>query len=887
MVAPQEQLPRLRRRVATLLIDNYDSYTFNIYQMLAQVNGVAPLVVRNDDFDGDFAAAWSAFQRHATELCTKEERDVGLAHNVVISPGPGHPGVATDFGMCTDAIRSAHVPVLGVCLGHQGLAHVYGGRVVSAPEVMHGRTSRVYFSSAVAATGDAKSPATLFSRIPDGFEVVRYHSLVADEASLPSELRVTARTDDGVIMALQHADKLQFGVQFHPEAVCTTFGYQLFQNFRDITLQQPPTQCRLQHSSLQPHVLERPAVDECNRITSLQVETREPDYSVQVRVASSRLASLAFAEHVFTDLYADARRSFWLDSSNFDGSGASSLAEDGRGAAARHQKLPPVALRFSLMGDSRGPLSYSVEYCILENLLRVYEDDGETEVFEDATDILTHLRSKLAAFRAHEVEFVDGDSEHCTPLSPSDIPFAFRGGFVGYFGYEVLGSGLRQEDGSCGSDAGTEAVRAAIQKRLDARDHVPDASFLFADRTLVFDHLDNRVYSVSVSKRRCESSGSDVCGETIAWHRDMAAQLQRLTHEFLTPRAPTRARAQSLSNPLRSHWPEPAKQEETVVFRPSRTRRQYGRDIQEIQRLIHDGETYEVCLTNQLEATHSVTNPLGFYQLLRKRNPAPYAGFYHVNPRGHFSTSCADQSTAGADIDCPHPHPPQRTGMADSYAICCSSPERFLRVEADGWMESKPIKGTRRRGRTPAEDAAIAAELASCTKDRAENMMIADLVRNDFGVVAQIGSVHVPTLMAVETYATVHQLVTTVRGQRRTDADIVDVLNATFPGGSMTGAPKKRTMQIIRQLEQSPRGVYSGALGFLSLDGSCDLNIVIRTAVVTPKRVSLGSGGAIIALSDTDEEYEEMLLKTCALVQALGAFVTGRDDGARVDAGDN
>ncbi|TYZ67709.1 hypothetical protein PybrP1_012594, partial [[Pythium] brassicae (nom. inval.)] len=815
MVAPQEQLPRLQRRVVTLLIDNYDSYTFNIYQMLAQVNGVAPLVVRNDDFGGDFATAWSAFQRHATELCAKDERGIGLALNVVISPGPGHPGVVADFGMCADAIRNAQVPVLGICLGHQGLAQVYGGRVVSAPEVMHGRTSRVHFCNAVAGAEDGKSPATLFSHIPDGFEVVRYHSLVADEASLPADLRVTARTDDGVVMALQHANKLQFGVQFHPEAVCSTFGYQLFQNFRDITLQQPPTQCRLQHSNLQPHVLERPAVNECNRVVSPQAKTGEPDYSVQVRVASSGLASLDFAQHVFADRYADSRRSFWLDSSNFDGSGVPSLA-DGGGSSAQQ----PLSSRFSLMGDGSGPLSYSVEYCILENLLRVYEDDGETELFEDDTDILAHLRSKMAAFRAHEVEFVDGDREQPPPLSAADIPFSFRGGFVGYFGYEVLGSGLRQ-----GGETASDANRAAIQKRLDEGDHVPDASFLFADRTLVFDHLESKVYSVSVSMRRGEDSG--VCGleEAIEWHRDVATQLQRLTHEFINARVPLAAAAagaRSASDPLRSHWQKQA-QQEAVVFYPSRSRRQYGRNIREIQRLIHDGETYEVCLTNQLEATHSITNPLGFYQLLRKRNPAPYAGFYH----------------------------------------------RFLRVGADGWMESKPIKGTRRRGLTPSEDAAIAAELASCTKDRAENMMIADLVRNDFGVVAQIGSVHVPTLMAVETYATVHQLVTTVRGQRRADADIVDILNATFPGGSMTGAPKKRTMQIIRQLEQGPRGVYSGALGFLSLDGSCDLNIVIRTAVVTPKRVRLGSGGAIIALSDTDEEYEEMLLKTRALVQAL------------------
>ncbi|GAB9463937.1 Para-aminobenzoate synthase [Globisporangium polare] len=842
-------LLRRRRRVATLLIDNYDSYTYNIYQMLAQVNGVAPVVFRNDDFGGDWTQAWRAFQVHVQQQFGRSDGDVEL--NVVISPGPGHPAVPGDFGMCADAIRYAQVPLLGVCLGHQGLAQVYGGKVVNAPEVMHGRTSKVFFSDkASAASATDKEAPTLFSRIPNGFEVVRYHSLVADEGSLPAELTVTARTKDGVVMALQHASKQQFGVQFHPEAVCSGFGYQLFQNFRDITLQQPPSQCPLQHSSLQPHVLERTSVDAIH--PRAMVDETAPEYKVQVRVASRGLASLDFAQSVFSDLYASSKRAFWLDSSNF--------VDNSSSVQAQAQQQQQQTSRFSLMGDSAGPLSYSVEYCILENLLRVYESDGETVLYEHKSDIMTHLRSKMAAFQAHDVEFLNDEDDKD---SISETPFAFRGGFVGYFGYEVLGSGLQDPSNS---DPSASPIKGGVARRLQDGDYVPDASFLFADRTLVFDHVDSKVYSVSVS-RAGNSKASDL------WHSEVAAQLQRIQEM-----------SESQSSTTGTRSPIDHLLVDQVVFHPSRSKKQYRRDIAEIQRLIHEGETYEVCLTNQLEAAYSLKDPLGFYELLRKRNPAPYAGLYLINPVGHFQTSNV------ANGQQPHQgvgQNPQPTGMTDSYAICCSSPERFLRVGGDGWMESKPIKGTRRRGLNPQEDLEIANELADCMKDRAENMMIADLVRNDFGVVAQIGSVHVPKLMAVETYATVHQLVTTVRGQQRADADVVDILNATFPGGSMTGAPKKRTMQLIRQLEQGPRGVYSGALGFLSLDGSCDLNIVIRTAVITRKRVTLGSGGAIIALSDTDEEYEEMLLKTRALVQAIGAFATGKHDGtgARVDAG--
>ncbi|RLN71554.1 hypothetical protein BBJ28_00013233 [Nothophytophthora sp. Chile5] len=456
----------------------------------------------------------------------------------------------------------------------------------------------------------------------------------------------------------------------------------------------------------------------------------------------------------------------------------------------------------------------------------------------------------MQAHQAHDVVLLDGQEAAGDggETDPSLLPFAFRGGFVGYFGYEVLGNEQQKTKDE------------SLETELES---APDASFLFADRTLVFDHQEGVVYSLSLSKTGESEQASRI------WHATMNHQVKQLTEAFHLMAAMD---SLQIPQPL-VNVDSPT---EGVVFRPSRSRAQYVADIEEIQRLIRAGETYEVCLTNHLRAEYAIQDPLVFYRMLRQRNPAPFAGFYLSNPTARFQSAGGSEESSSEYGS---------TARNEAYALCCSSPERFLRVTHDGWMESKPIKGTRPRGRDPSEDAAIATELKACEKDRAENMMIADLVRNDFGIVARVGSVHVPRLMGVETYATVHQLVTTVRAQRRDDADVVDVLRATFPGGSMTGAPKKRTMRIIRQLERAPRGVYSGALGFLSIDGSCDLNIIIRTAVVTPHAVTLGAGGAIVALSDSDDEYDEMLLKARALVATVGAFATGRHDGsgARVE----
>ncbi|HEY8077559.1 MAG TPA: aminodeoxychorismate synthase component I [Labilithrix sp.] len=258
--------------------------------------------------------------------------------------------------------------------------------------------------------------------------------------------------------------------------------------------------------------------------------------------------------------------------------------------------------------------------------------------------------------------------------------------------------------------------------------------------------------------------------------------------------------------------------------------------IADAKRRIDDGDAFEICLTHALDAPFH-GDPAELFDVLRAKNPAPFAALLDL-PEG---------------------------------AIVSSSPERFLRLDAARVAESRPIKGTRPRGTTAASDARIARELASSEKDRAENAMIVDLVRNDLGRVCKYGSVSVPELYAVEPYATVHQLVSTVRGELRADRDAIDLVRACFPPGSMTGAPKIEAMTVLEHLEPVERGPYAGALGFIGFDGTLDLSVVIRAIVVRENRARLHVGGAIVADSEPAAEHDESLLKARALVDALEA----------------
>lgn len=263
------------------------------------------------------------------------------------------------------------------------------------------------------------------------------------------------------------------------------------------------------------------------------------------------------------------------------------------------------------------------------------------------------------------------------------------------------------------------------------------------------------------------------------------------------------------------------------------TRTDYMDAVQNMIHYIIEGDIYVVNMTQQLQIPSPML-PYDMFRQLRVSNPSPFGAYLNYG----------------------------------DFQIVCASPERFLQMRR-GSVQTRPIKGTRKRGSTPAEDASLRLELEQSQKDQSELLMIVDLERNDLNRVCIPGSVKVTELFTVETYATVFHLIANVVGQLSPGLTVMDLLEATFPGGSITGAPKLRAMELIDEQEHSRRNLYTGSIGYLSLDGDCDFNIVIRTALYQNGVYHLGVGGGITYESDLDFEYEETLQKAKALLEVL------------------
>ena len=406
---------------------------------------------------------------------------------------------------------------------------------------------------------------------------------------------------------------------------------------------------------------------------------------------------------------------------------------------------------------------------------------------------------------------------HRAPPIPGLPPF--QGGAAGYIGY----------------DWGATLERLPEPRYDDLA--IPNVVLGLYDWVIAWDHAAGRAWIMS--------SGFPEHGA--AGRRRAVARLADVRQALARPVSPNfadesglpavRPASRAPATPVAPSFPmADVDGADEIGLRSSFTHSAYRDAVAHVREYILAGDIFQANISQRLEAPLADT-PWRLYRRLRVLNPAPFAAYLDL----------------------------------DGVIVASASPERFLRLDPGRRVETRPIKGTRPRGIGPEHDAALGLALTESTKDCAENLMIVDLLRNDLSRVCAPGSVRVPELFALEHYATVHHLVSTVTGELAPDVDMYDLLRATFPGGSITGAPKIRAMEIIAEIEPSRRGVYCGAIGYLSSTGALDTSIVIRTCLALGDRVYFSVGGGIVADSDPEDEYRETLHKARALIATLAA----------------
>jgi para-aminobenzoate synthetase component 1 len=428
----------------------------------------------------------------------------------------------------------------------------------------------------------------------------------------------------------------------------------------------------------------------------------------------------------------------------------------------------------------------------------------------------------------------------------------FQGGAAGYVAYD-WGLTLERLPSPRYDDLGLPDLVMGIYDWVIAWDHDASRAWLIStgipETSADARHARARARSALV-KRRLETGGSGA-GTLAAAPSHLAPGPSHLGSSHLGPShlapgpshprppapgpSPARSPAPSHSRTSApSHFVDPIWWPASLEIRSSFTREGYLAAVEQVREYIFAGDIFQANLSQRFEAA-ATESPWSFYRRLRERNAAPFAAF----------------------LDFP------------DVVVVSASPERFLHVDVNGLVETRPIKGTRPRGVGPEHDAALGQALAESAKDRAENLMIVDLMRNDLSRVCRPRTVRVSELFSLERYATVHHLVSTVVGELATGADASDLLRAAFPGGSITGAPKLRAMEVIAELEPSKRGVYCGAIGYWSVTGELDTSIAIRTAIVQDGRVYFSAGGGIVADSRPEQEYLETLDKARAMIDTL------------------
>lgn len=521
----------------------------------------------------------------------------------------------------------------------------------------------------------------------------------------------------------------------------------------------------------------------------------------RLKLRAERLESRPDAPSLFRTLYGSSGNAVWLDSSN---------------ASAVTGGLPPATADHSPAGAALSPARERSRFSILADDAGTY---GQAVTHRCGESLMT-AGSATARVRGPFFRWLDTVWGRRALRSPDGYPGDFTLGWLGCLGYE-----LKRETG------GTDVTAPT-----------PDAALIFAGRAVVLDHAEGTAWLLVLDAPDADE-WLEAARTAVA-----AASAPAGSQQDLDPRSDDTAVPSNIAPPGSAIAPG------SISFSSRDTEDAYKSKITAAQHEIHEGNSYEVCLTTTMTARVPAAEaaPWPVYLALRQKNPAPFASYLRFG----------------------------------ALTVASTSPERFLKITSDGGMRAEPIKGTRRRGADPESDRQLREELATSLKDRAENIMIVDLLRNDLSHFAEPGTVTVSRLCEIESYATVHQMVSTIDAQLLPGSPRAEAVAACFPAGSMTGAPKISTMAILDRLEEGPRGLYSGAIGYFSMNGATDLAVAIRTLVTTTESgegatgpsavLALGVGGAITADSVPEEEYDEIRVKAYGVLSTLGAeFPTG------------
>ncbi|GAA6009439.1 hypothetical protein JCM10207_003780 [Rhodosporidiobolus poonsookiae] len=833
-------LPGRRRLPTCLVLDFYDSYTRNILSLVARgLREVDLSLASANETNSDNDGAWDCDDWQKRIIVANVDSlswdsfvtDI-LPHLdcVILGPGPGTPHRESDFSWPHRLLEQLGdcLPIFGVCLGCQGLATVFGGKVVEAKAPKHGQISLIRLSPSrtslqePAMLGTDHAPVGhLFNGIPPTFSAVQYNSLVVDPASLPNDLEVLAWTDDAdgrdEVMALRHREKPLSGVQFHPESIESTYGARLLSNFFSLALAFHASETASSPASflsqstkpdLPPHVLAlstsaRPPV--AAALLPSPGEARWEQRSVVIaNVAPGWTVQKAFEQLVKGK---SSLGEIWLDS-----------ARPTSDPQYSHFAIPQAVWSYSLTGHA----------LTVQTSTGLHSPASSVHQLQPSDNFFSLLSTSHAHLHRHT---------RLTPSSTPSIPL----GFVGYVGYETKDASLPKH---------------STASRTDTN---PDVELAFASTVMSYSHQTGE-WTASALVRDGDDSPSDL--SAAAFVQDFGVD-EAGWRAFLS----SVTAVLSSAPPSDSTSPQPASLPPSLTLTPRQSRDEYLSSIRRAQSLIRAGESYELCLTTTFSSTLPpdspassalIDDPYPLYLKLRSANPAPYGAYFRLPSSG----SPAQVAQGG-------------------FAFLSSSPERFLRISATsaGGASSpaprlkacmKPIKGTARRAADPVADEQRRADLEGDAKERAENLMIVDLIRNDLLATCEVESVEVEKLMQVESYETVHQLVSTVTGLITPGVSPVETLTRAFPPGSMTGAPKMRSCQLLEELEGGqPRGVYSGVFGYLSISGESDWSVVIRTLVKRGEDLTLGAGGAITHLSEPEKEWDEVLTKVKAVLGGL------------------